>query len=764
MPLLVYAAVFRSSVGPIWGVAGQLGLACLIALLPLPRRALRAGLLAALTLLVAGGVAERELSKRSWQVSDKAGLGSALGSGDDASLGRASDTVSGYGFRNWNAAGVEDATVELEVRLVSGRPAWDWFRSDEGFVLEPRPGRDYPHTRVQVPEVSAGQPYLMRTFDVEEPLAGRIFRVLLDLRRAPDAPVDAAVAETPAAARVSSAVNVVSGSPVGGRDCQGVLLQAWATGGGGRCLPVTLQRNWQRYSLSWRVPAGVDASVVRIILGGFAGETFDVRRVRLFTPKGELGPLSPQGGRVKVAWGGPAEAQSGKSFIPTTEWRTLTVAAAREAGDTLTTTLTTASGLVLETRNVTVTGPDGAPLPRAPGSNRQTVVFGDPNLAGHTLGTLGLALVSLSGPLLGALGGALALLGVALTGSRAALLGVGVGLAWLFWLQLPGGRRRTVFTALGVLAASLAALLWTQYASLPRVFSLGETTARRNIWAAAAEAFAAHPWRGLGAGGFPVYWSESRGGEAVQHAHNLWLEFAASYGVLGLLFILCLTLALSLTAWQAGGARALALVGGVLVMNLFDTTFFYGGVVFTLALALGASLEPLKPSASPLHTPSRRRAHNKGRSTGAGTMTGANITITKGADTVSTNEVGAGSVGTVTAEATGTNKLGAGRSRANEDRLNEGRSNEDRSSRGRSSRDVISKDGVYAVPEAGTKTLTETGTETKTSFQTQTETGSVAAAQLEPRFSAGTDAGAELTSIGSPAKGAGAAPRRDSLT
>ena len=740
LPLVSYAAVFWGSVGAILGVVGQLGLACLLALVPLPRRALRLGLLVTLTLLVAGGVAERELSKHSWQGSDKAGLWSALG------LGHAPGTVSGYGFRNWNAAGVageEVATVQLEVRLVSGQPAWDWFRSDEGFVLEPQAGRDYPHTRVQVPVIATGQPYLMRTFDIEEPLAGRIFRVLLDLRRAPDAPVDAAVAETPVAARAPSASDIVSGSPVGGRDCQGVLLQAWTKGGGGRCLPVTLPRSWQRYSLSWRVPKGVDASVVRVVIAGFAGETFDVRRVRLFTPKGELGPLSPQGGRVKVTWGERVEAQAGKSFVPTPEWRTLTVKTNREAGDTLTTTLTTASGLVLGTRNVTVTGPDGAPLPRAPGSNRQTVVFGDPNLAGHTLGTLGLALVSLSGPPLGALGGVLTLLGVALTGSRAALLGVAVGLAWLFWVQLPGGRRRTVFTALGALTAALAGLLWTQYASLPRVFSLSETTARRNIWAAAGEALAAHPWRGLGAGGFPAYWAEQRGGEAVQHAHNLWLEFAASFGVPGLLFALSLSVALSLTAWRAGGARALALVGGVLVMNLFDTTFFYGGVVFTLALTLGTFFRnPLKPSASPLHTPSQQGAHNREGSTGAG-MTGANAI---GTNTITTN-IGSNSIKT---KATGTDGTGVGR-------------------------DSVSRAArVNGASGVGVKAITETVTQSpfETSPKTRVQTRPVATPQLEPRLSeaevvARTDAGidASTASVGEgvTATGgtvAGAAPRR----
>ena len=120
------------------------------------------------------------------------------------------------------------ATVQLEARLVSGQPAWDWFRSDAAFILERQPGRDYPHTRVRVPEAvpGDGQPYLMRTFDVGEPLGGRIFRVLLDLRRAP---VGADVT-TPSEV-VPSTSEILSGSPIGGRDCQGVLLQAWAERG-----------------------------------------------------------------------------------------------------------------------------------------------------------------------------------------------------------------------------------------------------------------------------------------------------------------------------------------------------------------------------------------------------------------------------------------------------------------------------------------------------------------------------------------------------
>ena len=611
LPLLAYAALYRTSVGAILGLVGQLGLACLLALLPLPRRALTRGLLAALALLVAGGVAERELSKHGWQSSDKAGLVSAL-----QNVSGGGDEVSSYGFRNWDAAGVDAATLRFDVRLVSGQPAWDWFRSDSGFVLEPQPGLDYPHTRVRVPEdgPGTGQPYLMRTFDVGEPLGGRIFRAVLDLRRAPKNTSTHATPPAPAAATIEP------GSPIGGRDCHGVSLQAWSYRGGGRCLPVTLTESWQRYSLSWRVPSEVKASVVRLVLSGLAEETFDVRRVRLFSPRGELGPLLPQGGAVQLAWGRRPEAHSGKSFPLTPDWQTVTARATRALGDTLTTTLYTAGGLVLETRGVAITAPDGTPLPPAAGSTRQTILFGDPNLAGHTLGTLGLALVSLASPPLGLGGGALTLLGVGLTGSRAALIGVAFGFLWLVWLRLPEGRRRVGFTVLGVVLAGFVGTAWSALSGL-RLFSLGETTARSDIWRAAWEAFLAYPWQGLGAGGFSAYWAEQRGGEAVQHAHNLWLEFAASYGVLGLASVLALTLGLSLLAWRWGGGRALALTAGVLVMNLFDTTFFYSGVLFTLLLGLGAfgTLRPnlgtskpdtLKSNPYPLHTAAGRGAHN----------------------------------------------------------------------------------------------------------------------------------------------------------
>ncbi len=587
-PLVMYALLYRDSAAALLGFVLQLFIACLLAALPVGHRALRWGLLAVLALVAFGGVLERELSKTSWQVSDKAGLPDAL---------RGDDTVTGYGFRGWRAPEAGGATIALEARLVSGKPAWDWFRSDAGFVLEPQSGTDYPHTRVRAPAASpgGGSPYLMRTYDSRAPIGGRIFRVVLDLRRAPsgDSDVGTTPAATESTATESTLATLTRGAPIGGRGCRGVLLQAWAERGGGRCLPVTLTDEWTRYSLSWRVPEVVDASVVRILLSGFAGETFDVRRVRLFNVRGALGPLLPQGGALQLVWGGRPEAHGGRSFMPGPEWRRLEAQLPpRPAGARafVTAHLHTASGLTLETRNVRVTDGTGQALAEVVSSARQTVVFGDPNLAGHTVGTLGLAVVALSSPPLGVLGGALTLLGLALTGSRAALVGTLAGLLWLFWLGLPKGWRRRGFAALGLGGAVLVGLTWSSLAGL-RLLTFGEAVARGDIWRAATAAFLDNPGRGLGTGGFTAFWDELPGtgaaGTAVTHAHNVWLEFAAAYGVLGLLSAACLTLGLLVLAWRGGGARASAFVVGVLVMNVFDTTLVYAGVLFPLFLALG---------------------------------------------------------------------------------------------------------------------------------------------------------------------------------
>jgi O-antigen ligase len=108
-----------------------------------------------------------------------------------------------------------------------------------------------------------------------------------------------------------------------------------------------------------------------------------------------------------------------------------------------------------------------------------------------------------------------------------------------------------------------------------------------------------HLWLGVGAGNYAVAYPSynlPRWYEALGHAHNVYLNFAAEAGLLGLLAYLWLWLA---SLWQAGRTAAFdqrlaAAVGaGVLgalvhatVHNLFDNLWVQH-VYLTLALLLG---------------------------------------------------------------------------------------------------------------------------------------------------------------------------------
>ncbi|WMT58412.1 O-antigen ligase family protein [Truepera radiovictrix] len=594
LPLALYGALFSASRAAVAGLVAQCLLVAALGYLRPPTRAVRWGLLAALALFLAGGLLEGALARGVWLSSDKSGLAESVSQ-------RLYERVSGVGRRSWHTGAHEAATLSFEARLAAGQAGWDWARSHPGFELEPLRDAEGGFTRISAPAGVRG--YLMRTFDLGQPLGGELFRVVLELRD-PNGPPRRA--PRPAIER---------GEPVGARRCRGVALAAWAPGGGGRCLPVTLDREWARYSLSWRVPEGVASSVVRLFLSDFGGSTLDVRRVQLYWHRRPVGPLIPQGAALQIAWPERPEAHSGYAFVPTEVWERHELPLTRgPAGEgVLTATLRTGSGLVVETRNVALTAPDGTPLPAAASSPRRTLVFGDPNLAGHTAAALGLALLSLASPPL-ALAGALAsLLSVALTGSRAAWLGVLVGVPWLLLLALARARRTgATWTLLAPLCGAGALLLVTAWGPLQggarRIFSLHEVTARSDIWAAAWEALRSHPLRGLGAGGFAEFWAQTRaGGEAVQHAHNAWLELSAAYGLFGVAAALILLLGLPYAAWRLQGGRGAALVAGVFAMNLLDTTLFYAGVLLPLALALTAHPPPRGLGHRSLQRPSVNR-------------------------------------------------------------------------------------------------------------------------------------------------------------
>ena len=311
-------------------------------------------------------------------------------------------------------------------------------------------------------------------------------------------------------------------------------------------------------------PEAATSSVVRVILNNFDGLSYDVRRVKLYTLEQgaweRLGPLVPQGASVQFECKGHApEPQSGTAFVPTRDWTRYTFTTIKPAPETgpLTATLRLGSGqtddgqteAVLQTRHTALFSSSSQQpalqqeaLRPLPVQTRQSLFFSHPNLAGHTLVTLGLVVLSLVRTgWLGALTLGLTVGGVWLTGSRAAWLGALVGLPWLLWL---GSFKRRAWLMVGI--ATFGALVLSVFGvqSLGRLQFVGvdEVVTRPQIWRVALDAFLDHPWQGVGGEGFAAYWSaHAQDGLVVTHAHNLWLQFAAAYGLPGLVATLWLT-------------------------------------------------------------------------------------------------------------------------------------------------------------------------------------------------------------------------------
>ena len=524
------------------------------------------GILVVLVLLVAAGFVERRLSVFTWQNPTKTGLSATLKNWRE-------DRTTAYGVRAWTVpAEAETLTLSFDARLLAGENVADWIRSDADFRVTPLQEGEEPFTRVVTP--IGPDPYLMRTFDLGEPVGGRTFKVELELR-APQ--------------------------PVPAEGCRGVWLQVWYEGGDAKCLAVALDTDWRAFELTWTAPEAARSSVIRVILNNFDGLSYDVRRVKLYLGRQgtwqRLEPLIPQAASVQFGWqDDPPEAQSGTAFVPTRAWTPYSFPIRKPTSreNTFTATLHVGNDAVdrtaLETRNTVLRSQTGALKP-ALVESRQSFLFEHPNFAGHTLVTLCLVLLSLTSVgWVGALAVALALFGVWLTGSRAAWLAALTGFSWHLWLAGGVQRRLWMLGGIPVLGALVVSGVGLKSLGRLRLIGVDEAVSRPEIWHVAWYALLEHPWTGIGAD-FPGYWRATYRGdsqEIVSHAHNFWLQFAALYGLPGLVAALWLTGGLLYLAWRWGRWRGLALVVPVFMMNVFDYTFFYSGVLFPLLLGMNA--------------------------------------------------------------------------------------------------------------------------------------------------------------------------------
>ena len=185
--------------------------------------------------------------------------------------------------------------------------------------------------------------------------------------------------------------------------------------------------------------------------------------------------------------------------------------------------------------------------------------FGNPNLLAAflvlmlPLAAFGVAVLpERSTRLLGTAIIVLGYLATILTWSRSGVLGALAGAVVFILLRRRGSRRLVVSVA--ALCAVIVALV---------VAAGGSVGVRGQVWTAALRLLLAHPLGvGLGRAG-PLISARIPGNQGIQHAHNLWLNWAVEAGYPGLVAMLAVTVVAAIIAVRAsrGGSLPAAAIG-----------------------------------------------------------------------------------------------------------------------------------------------------------------------------------------------------------
>lgn len=534
------------------------------------RRALAAGLAAGLALLVGVGFLTQ-------------GYRAQLLTPDSSSMAAQIRGTSHLGPRSmyWSTAkewridhGVEAVQIEFDLRLAEGTPGTDWYRYHPEITIEPcgsSAGRPGGCSRVSVPESpEAGLPLnLSRELDTGEALGGRTFRLSASLR---------------------------SETKQSTWGCDGLVLQENGGSFRGQCQPVVLDDTWTEYQAEWDVPEEVAGSELRVLLSNITSD-FEVAGVGVEELRdGEwhaLGPLEPFGLQVSVRNPGTSRQDvKAKTFMPTQEWKrqraVLDTSGLLEEG-VLRLNFQTEGLIGLAVRDLSVR-PSGSERELVPlNEQRWSLGYGQPNLLGHSAATAGAAIAVLAAaPAVQGLGLVAALVLVLQSGSRAALVAL---VAFVALFVLAGrGRRLKIVLPLAAAAAVLGVVVFApQIAERFLSFQDGNSVPRSEIRSTAVAVLEQRPLLGLGAQSFRSFWAEENAGwanVAPSHAHNFVLQLAARYGIPGLLAGSAFLLLLARYAWQRRRVRGLLLLVPVLVMNFFDFTLFFPGVLATLLLGI----------------------------------------------------------------------------------------------------------------------------------------------------------------------------------
>jgi len=546
----------------------------------LHRRAFLLGLLGGLGVVVLLGFAERDRSRALWN-----DAGTPQSTADlIAGISRVSGDSPGWrrnGIRlfekHWLLGpDTQQLELSLEMRSLGATSGWQWYTNSPVTQQVRQVESGIPFTRF-----SGLERYIVRRARSQSSLGGVSVRASLEMR-----------ASTPIAP-------------------EGCILEIRSFEPSlSTCEPLQLDSVWRAYDIGFTFPASAPNRVFEVIVGALDVDNLDVRGLEVEVFRGgewvPLGPLAPEGVEIRFPIPGLHQfSQPSLHVVPTPEWQHYKLDFKDGALDSMkevTGLLQVEAGTTVEIRDVVLRVPTRGqrqpiPLPRP----RSSLWFEQANLAGHSFATLGfiaLILTPISGAnIVGFIAVLLAISAVFLSGSRAAWVGTLLGASWLIWLRSKPPRRKWLVMIL--IAAVVGVTVTGGYKALGRLqpgnFADGNTVTRTEIWGTAWTGLWDHPLFGTGPKGFSRAWLEQHPDDergSPTHAHNLWLEFAVSYGLPGFAAILWLTGGLIWLAWHRGRWRGLALIVPVLLMNVFDYTFFFAGVFYPYVLGMNALSPP----------------------------------------------------------------------------------------------------------------------------------------------------------------------------
>jgi hypothetical protein len=523
----------------------QIGFWLLLSFIAVPRRYLAIIFFLALLVLSLGGGLQRWLFANTWRNA----------AGENTNLALNAITLEGgnerAAMRTWRLTeGSNRLQISLETRLLSGQPGLAWYGENTQALTEN--GKTFLRWQ-SLPDTT-----LSRRYVVAEPLGGKEVLLRLTLQSSQGGCGRVRLAE-----RVSKARNVSE---------------------------ICLTNTPQTFEQVWTVPSDVTGTLLNITLTNFSVPV-DILAASLELDGTPLSLPAPSGVALGVAWRGNAQTPAELRFLPDENWHTHQLEVSVPAGvSQLTTYVQLEPGVAVELRDLQVRSTDGSPDPEPlSGLARQTLGTPHANLAGHALATTALALLALSPPLvLAGAGLLLAAFGIALTGSRTAFLSLPIFGTLL--LLLDSKRRWLGYVVLGL------GLLLSAFVLVPRferlMFLDLESFDRPQIWSFAFRVMLDNLWSGVDVSTFKALALEQGLGTetgGVDHAHNLWLAWGSSYGILGFLGSLYFTFGLLRIAWLTRCWPALIFIIAIVAMNIFDNSLSYVLVVIPVIATLNSS-------------------------------------------------------------------------------------------------------------------------------------------------------------------------------